>query len=88
VQRNHQGIYDAIRETGALSDDTATALKDAIDEFRTGFAVSGGEPLVKEEEPAEPLAEDEEGRDKVNRYVESSADNKPPADQKPPADKK
>ena len=88
VQRNHQGIYDAIRETGALSDDTATALKDAIDEFRTGFAVSGGEPLVKEEEPAEPLAEDEEGRDKVNRYVESSADNKPPADQKPPAEKK
>jgi F-type H+-transporting ATPase subunit alpha len=82
VQRNHTGIYDAIRETGALSDDTATALKDAIDEFRTGFAVSGGEPLVKEEEPAEPLAEDEEGRDKVNRYVEPAAGQKPPAEKK------
>ncbi|MDX6393737.1 MAG: F-type H+/Na+-transporting ATPase subunit alpha [Streptosporangiaceae bacterium] len=82
VQRNHTGIYDAIRETGALSDDTATALKDAIDEFRTGFAVSGGEPLVKEEETAEPLAEDEEGRDKVNRYVEPAAGQKPPAEKK------
>jgi F-type H+-transporting ATPase subunit alpha len=82
VQRNHKGIYDAIRETGELSDDTTTALKDAIDEFRRGFEVHGGEALVKDEEPAEPLAEDEEGRDKLNKYVEPQSEQKPSAEKK------
>ena len=82
VQRNHQGIYDAIRETGELSDDTTTALKDAIDEFRKGFEVRGGEALVKDEEPAEPIVEDEEGRDKLNKYVEPQSEQKPSAEKK------
>jgi F-type H+/Na+-transporting ATPase subunit alpha len=82
VQRNHKGIYDAIRETGELSDDTTTALKDAIDEFRKEFQVSGGEALVKDEEPAEPIAEDEEGRDKLNKYVEPQPGQKPSAEKK------
>ncbi len=68
VQRKRPGIYDAIRETGELSDDTATALKDAIDEFRRGFEISGGEMLVKEE-PVEPLPDDQAERDTVTRYV-------------------
>src|ERR1017187_2656899 len=80
VQRNHQGIYDAIRETGELSDDTTTALKDAIDESRQGFEIRGGESLVKDEEPAEPIAEDEEGRDKLNKYVEPQPEQKPSAE--------
>jgi F-type H+-transporting ATPase subunit alpha len=80
VQRNHKGIYDAIRETGELSDDTTTALKDAIDEFRQGFEIRGGESLVKDEEPAEPIAEDEEGRDKLNKYVEPQPEQKPSAE--------
>ena len=82
VQRNHKGIYDAIRETGELSDDTTTALKDAIDEFRKEFEVRGGEALVKDEEPAEPMAEDEEGRDKLNKYVEPQSGQKPSAEKK------
>jgi F-type H+-transporting ATPase subunit alpha len=82
VQRNHKGIYDAIRETGQLSDDTTTALKDAIDEFRQGFEVHGGEALVKAEEPAEPIAQDEEGHDKLNRYVEPQSEQKPSAEKK------
>ncbi len=82
VQRNHKGIYDAIRETGELSDDTTTALKDAIDEFRKEFQVSGGEALVKDEEPAEPIVEDEEGRDKLNKYVEPQSEQKPSAEKK------
>ena len=80
VQRNHKGIYDAIRETGELSDDTTTALKDAIDEFRRGFEVRGGEALVKDEEPAGPIAENEEGRDKLNKYVEPQPEQKPSAE--------
>ena len=82
VQRNHKGIYDAIRETGELSDDTTTALKDAIDEFRKEFEVRGGEALVKDEEPAGPIAENEEGRDKLNKYVEPQPEQKPSAEKK------
>jgi F-type H+/Na+-transporting ATPase subunit alpha len=45
IQSNNDGIYQAIRETGELSDDTVTALKDAIEEFRRGFETSSGELL-------------------------------------------
>src|SRR5271165_2563431 len=55
--RTRSGIYDAIRETGDLSNDTVVALKDAIDQFRATFEKSDGELLVSEE-PAEPLASD------------------------------
>ena len=54
IERNHAGIFDAIRETGDLSDDTTTALKDAIDEFRRGFETRDGQMLVSDEDPAEP----------------------------------
>ncbi|HUD77754.1 MAG TPA: F0F1 ATP synthase subunit alpha [Streptosporangiaceae bacterium] len=56
--RSNSGIYDAIRESGDLSDDTVTALRDAIEQFRSGFEKTGGELLVNEE-PAEALREDE-----------------------------
>ncbi len=59
IQRSHQGIYDAIRETGELSEDTIVALKDAIDEFRKGFEKSGGDLLVSPDPQEKPLqAED------------------------------
>jgi F-type H+-transporting ATPase subunit alpha len=45
LQRSHEGVYASIRETGELNDDTATVLKDAIEEFRRGFEVSGGGTL-------------------------------------------
>jgi len=66
VGRKHAGIYDSIRETGQLSEDTNTALKDAIDQFRRGFEITGGGMLVSDE-PAEPL--DTESSDTVKRYV-------------------
>ena len=75
LRRDHDGILAAIRETGDLSDDTITALKDATDKFRRTFEVTGGKLLVSgDEEPAEPLAEGEHGQEAVPRYRES-ADN-------------
>ncbi len=68
VQRVRPGIYDAIRETGELSDETAAALKDAIDEFKKGFQTRSGEMLIREE-PVEALAEEEVGQEKITRYV-------------------
>jgi len=76
LQRSHAGIYDAIRETGQLSDDTTTALKDAIDEFRRGFEVTGGQMLVATDEPVEPATDDEVGQEQVKRRVHATPDNK------------
>ncbi len=72
IQRERSGIYDAIRETKDLTDDTASVLKEAIDEFRKGFTVSGGEQLVQDEEPVEPIDEDRIERDSVKRRVPAS----------------
>jgi F-type H+/Na+-transporting ATPase subunit alpha len=71
LQRSHDGIYASIRESGLLDDGTAAALKDAIDEFRRGFEVGGGEMLVSAEadEPAEPMTEEDIDREKVTRYT-------------------
>jgi F-type H+/Na+-transporting ATPase subunit alpha len=68
VQRSRQGIYDAIKETGELSDDTVTALKDAVEDFRRSFEVTGGELLVSAEDE-EPADESEVGQDTLKRVV-------------------
>jgi F-type H+/Na+-transporting ATPase subunit alpha len=72
LQRSHAGIYDTIRETGVMSEDTTTALKDAIDEFRRGFEITGGQMLVTEE-PAEPVDEAEVGQEQVKRRVQAGS---------------
>jgi F-type H+-transporting ATPase subunit alpha len=68
IQRDRPGIFDTIRETGELSDDTVTALKDAIGEFRRGFETSAGEFLIRDE-PEEPVAETEVQQETVVRHV-------------------
>ena len=75
IGRSHGGIYDSIRETGALSDDTAVALKDVVGEFRNGFQTGSGEQLVKDE-PAEPLEESDVQQEAIRKRVP------PPSDQK------
>jgi F-type H+-transporting ATPase subunit alpha len=75
IARSHGGIYDSIRETGALSDDTAVALKDSVGEFRNGFQTGSGEQLVKDE-PAEPLADSDVQQEAIRKRVP------PPSDQK------
>jgi F-type H+/Na+-transporting ATPase subunit alpha len=55
LRRSHAGILQTIRETLKLSEDTITALKDAIGEFRKGFETSSGELLSGEDEQSEPL---------------------------------
>ncbi len=66
--RDNAGIYAAIRETGVLSDDTASALKDAVGKFRRDFDLGGGQMLVPEEQ-AEAIPEEQVGHEKVTRYV-------------------
>ncbi len=68
LRRQHGGILTAIRESLDLAEDTMTALKDAVEEFRKEFQTSSGHLLGGEEEPAVPL--EEELQERVARRVE------------------
>jgi F-type H+-transporting ATPase subunit alpha len=72
IGREHAGILDTIRETGDLSEDTVTALKDAVGEFRRGFETSSGELLVRDE-PVEPVDEAEIVPEGIARVVTTRA---------------
>jgi F-type H+/Na+-transporting ATPase subunit alpha len=71
VQRNNSGIYETIRETQQLSDDTAAALKEAVEEFRQTFETTGGGLLIEDENEDEdegkPMTGDEVGQETVAR---------------------
>jgi F-type H+-transporting ATPase subunit alpha len=68
LKRQRRGVLDAIRETSQLSDDSLTALKDAMEEFRAGFEKSDGEMLVVPD-AVEPLPEEETGQETIARRV-------------------
>ena len=74
IGRERSGIYDTIRETGDLPDDTVTALKDAIEDFRRGFETGDGELLVTDD-PAGLKDESEIEKESITRQVPA-----PPAD--------
>ena len=77
VRRNRGGILDTIRETGELSDDTVTALKEAIDDFRRGFETRGGGTLSGTDEHAEPAGEEDIDQESVaRRRPPARTDNK------------
>jgi F-type H+-transporting ATPase subunit alpha len=67
LRRSHAGILQTIRESLALAEDTVTALKDAVAEFRKGFETSSGELLRGEDEESEPL--ESEGQETITRRV-------------------
>ena len=68
MRRQHAGVLQAIRESLDLPEETVTALKDAIEDFRKSFQTSAGELLVSKDEPAEAL--DQEGQETVARRVQ------------------
>src|SRR6202035_5346441 len=67
LRRSHAGVLQTIRESLDLAEDTVTALKDAIEEFRKGFETSSGELLSGEDEQSEPL--ESEGQETITRRV-------------------
>ena len=71
LRRSHAGILQTIRESLALAEDTVTALKDAVEEFRKGFETSSGELLSGEDEESEPL--ESEGQETITRRVPKPA---------------
>jgi len=67
LRRSHAGILQAIRESLDLPEETVTALKDAVEEFRKGFETTSGELLNAEDEQAEAL--EGEGQETIARRV-------------------
>jgi len=65
LRRQHAGILQAIKETLDLPEETVTALKDAIEDFRQNFETSSGDLLVGKDQPAEAL--DGEGQETIAR---------------------
>jgi F-type H+-transporting ATPase subunit alpha len=65
LKRGHEGILQTIRESLDLSEDTITALKDAIEDFRRVFETSSGELLSAEDEAVEAL--EGEGQETIAR---------------------
>jgi F-type H+/Na+-transporting ATPase subunit alpha len=68
LSSQYKGVLDSIRETKDLSDDTVTALKEAISEFKKGFTTSSGELLVKDV-PVEALEAAEVGQETIVKHV-------------------
>jgi F-type H+-transporting ATPase subunit alpha len=68
VGRQHQGVYDAILQTGRLEDDTIEALKRAIGQFKQEYQTSEGQQLIVNEPEAEAMEAGEVGQEKVTRY--------------------
>jgi F-type H+-transporting ATPase subunit alpha len=60
LRRQQAGILTAIRESRDLPEETVTALKDAVEEFRKGFETSSGEMLSGADEKAEALEKEEQ----------------------------
>ena len=71
LQRSHAGVLQTIRESLELAEDTVTALKDAIEEFRKGFETSSGELLTAEDEQAEALEGEEQEKIARRRQPEN-----------------
>jgi F-type H+-transporting ATPase subunit alpha len=64
VARSHQGIYDAIVQTGKLGDDTVEQLKKAVGDFSKQFQINDGTPLIKDM-PVDPMDKGSEGQEKI-----------------------
>ncbi|WP_067807131.1 F0F1 ATP synthase subunit alpha [Actinomadura formosensis] len=65
IEREEGGLLTSIRETGQLSDDGLTSLKNAITEFKKGFQTSEGELLA--EEPVEAIDAEDVKQETITR---------------------
>ncbi|QXJ21766.1 F0F1 ATP synthase subunit alpha [Actinomadura graeca] len=66
VEREEGGLLTSIRETGQLSDDGLTSLKNAITEFKKGFQTSEGD-LLGADEPVEAIEDEAVEQETITR---------------------
>jgi F-type H+-transporting ATPase subunit alpha len=66
VTRSNKGLLEGIRETGDFTEDTVTALKDAITEFKKGFETTS-HGLLGQEAEVEAIDEGDVEQEKITR---------------------
>jgi F-type H+-transporting ATPase subunit alpha len=67
LRRSHPGILDSIRESNDFSDDTATALEDAFEQFTNQFETSEGGSIRAGHEEHEALADEDVEQEQIVR---------------------
>jgi F-type H+-transporting ATPase subunit alpha len=68
VERTNMGVFDAIRTTTDLSDDSVSVLEKAIADFKRQFTTSAGNILVNDE-PVEAIADSDIDPTQIKRAV-------------------
>ena len=68
VERTNMGVFDAIRTTTDLSDDSVSVLEKAIADFKRQFTTSAGTILVNDE-PVEAIADSDIDPTQIKRAV-------------------
>jgi len=68
VDRNKSEVFEAIRSTSDLSDDTVSVLESAIEEFKRQFSTSSGQLLINDE-PVDAIEDEEIDPTQITRSV-------------------
>ncbi|ACU70141.1 ATP synthase F1, alpha subunit [Catenulispora acidiphila DSM 44928] len=67
LKTDHSGVLNSIRETGQLSDDTVSAFKDAVAQFKRGFELGDG-TLLADQGKAEAMDEGDVGQATITKH--------------------
>jgi len=65
IARNHNGVFDEIRQSKALGDDAVQSLEKAVEDFYGQFTTGEGESLKVNEPEAEAMDASERGQERV-----------------------
>ena len=69
---NNEAVFEQIDGGKPFTDESKSALKASVDEFKKGFQTSEGAPVAKEA-PAEPLADGEQTKQQISVSRKSAA---------------
>jgi F-type H+/Na+-transporting ATPase subunit alpha len=65
IARGDNGVFDTIRESKKLEDDTVASLEKAVEAFYGQFTTSEGDSLKVHDDEAEPMDASERGQERV-----------------------
>ncbi|MEY9933078.1 F-type H+-transporting ATPase subunit alpha [Catenulispora sp. GP43] len=68
LKTDHAGVLATVRETGQFSDDTVSAFKDAVAQFKRGFELNDG-TLLADQDKAEAMDADNVGQLSITKHV-------------------
>ncbi|WP_370368026.1 hypothetical protein [Catenulispora sp. GP43] len=70
MKTDHAGVLATVRETGQFSDDTVSAFKDAVAQFKRGFELGDG-TLLADQGKAEAMDADNVGQLSITKHVKA-----------------